>query len=87
MFLMKLPFKKKLRLLFKSHKSINGSRLKKKAIQAIILTACWKIWKTRNEKVFDGKPVNITNLLHDIKSLSFLWAKNRYSVELLACAV
>ncbi|KAK1420794.1 hypothetical protein QVD17_22660 [Tagetes erecta] len=65
--------------LLKAHKYINVSRLKKKAIQAIILTACWKIWKTRNEKVFEGKPVNITNLFHDIKSLSFLWAKNRYS--------
>ncbi|KAK1431592.1 hypothetical protein QVD17_08053 [Tagetes erecta] len=65
--------------LLEAHKSINGLTIKKKAIQAIVLTACWKIWVTRNEKVFDGKSVNITKLMQDIKSLGFLWVKNRSS--------
>ncbi|KAK1440678.1 hypothetical protein QVD17_06507 [Tagetes erecta] len=44
------------------HKAINASKRKQKLVQAIILTSCWTIWKTRNEKTFDNKDLNLAKL-------------------------
>ncbi|KAL8229889.1 hypothetical protein R6Q57_014789 [Mikania cordata] len=40
---------------------VHGGDFKRKALQAIILTACYCIWK----------------VMEDIKTLSFLWVNNR----------
>ncbi|KAJ0480923.1 putative reverse transcriptase zinc-binding domain-containing protein [Helianthus annuus] len=58
------------------HGSSSGSR-RKKAILAIILVAFWCIWKTRNEIVFRQVVPNFARTLDEIKSMAFLWIKNR----------
>ncbi|XP_076905265.1 uncharacterized protein LOC143560980 [Bidens hawaiensis] len=51
--------------------------LEKKILQGVVIIACWRIWKARNEKVFKGKEIKIEEIIGDIKSLGFLWFKNR----------
>lgn len=59
------------------HSYVNTSSLKREVIHAIVLTTIWCIWKARNDKVFTGKKVSVKEVIDDIRSLSFLWVKNR----------
>ncbi|MFS7976006.1 hypothetical protein Hanom_Chr10g00887441 [Helianthus anomalus] len=54
-----------------------GSRKRKKALYAVILVGFWCIWKTRNEAVFGQGSPSITKVLDEVKSLAYLWVKNR----------
>ncbi|KAL8253657.1 hypothetical protein R6Q59_031878 [Mikania micrantha] len=63
--------------LLEIHKMGGGGPRKKKLIHAVILTTIWCIWKTRNEAIFKGKRSSLHGLLEEIKSLSFLWTRNR----------
>ncbi|KAJ0450527.1 putative RNA-directed DNA polymerase [Helianthus annuus] len=47
------------------------------AFQGIVLIACWLIWKARNELVFNGSKPNPDEVFCSIKSVGFLWFKNR----------
>ncbi|PWA93854.1 reverse transcriptase zinc-binding domain-containing protein [Artemisia annua] len=49
----------------------------KEAIQGIIIITCWRLWKARNELVFKGKEVKISEIISDVKSIGFLWYKHR----------
>ncbi|KAL8254837.1 hypothetical protein R6Q59_033058 [Mikania micrantha] len=63
--------------LLEIHRFANGEHLKRKAIHVVILTAIWCIWRSRNERICKGRRVSISSLKEEIKSLSFLWVKNR----------
>ncbi|XP_022018936.1 uncharacterized protein LOC110918968 [Helianthus annuus] len=54
-----------------------GSRKRKKTLYAIILVAIWSIWKMRNEVTFGQAIPNTTKVLDEVKSMAFLWVKNR----------
>ncbi|XP_076926566.1 uncharacterized protein LOC143589796 [Bidens hawaiensis] len=51
------------------HKSIKLGLVEKEAFHGIVIVACWRIWKARNEKVFEGKDVKIEEVIGDIKCL------------------
>ncbi|KAJ0497884.1 putative reverse transcriptase zinc-binding domain-containing protein [Helianthus annuus] len=59
------------------HKVQRLDRRLKKVFHGIMITACWCIWKTRNGVIFSGKTAEATRTLEEIKSLSYLWIKNR----------
>ncbi|XP_022024531.1 uncharacterized protein LOC110924855 [Helianthus annuus] len=59
------------------HEVSSGSWKKKKAIHAIVLVTIWSIWKMRNDAVFRQSVPNTMKMLDGIKSLAFLWVKNR----------
>ncbi|KAJ0586264.1 putative reverse transcriptase zinc-binding domain-containing protein [Helianthus annuus] len=59
------------------HKNLNLVAGKKKVINGVVLTACWCIWKERNEVVFADKKASVAKVLEEIKSLAYLWIKNR----------
>ncbi|KAK9054566.1 hypothetical protein SSX86_025645 [Deinandra increscens subsp. villosa] len=46
-------------------------------IQSIIHTACWVIWRTRNDVIFRNKKFCSAKVFWEIKSLSFLWISSR----------
>ncbi|XP_021986732.1 uncharacterized protein LOC110883232 [Helianthus annuus] len=55
---------------------VEGSRWsknKKELLYGILIVACWRLWKARNERVFAQKNRNAVELVADIKSLSYLW--------------
>ncbi|PWA39255.1 reverse transcriptase domain, Reverse transcriptase zinc-binding domain protein [Artemisia annua] len=58
-------------------KSSSWSPSKRLIIKGIMIIACWRIWKARNEKIFKNERRNVTEIIVDIKVLSFLWFSNR----------
>ncbi|MFS7922183.1 hypothetical protein Hanom_Chr03g00245931 [Helianthus anomalus] len=49
----------------------------KKALYAIVLVAIWCIWRMRNEVTFGQLSPSTTKVLDEVKSMGFLWVKNR----------
>ncbi|XP_035845203.1 uncharacterized protein LOC118491490 [Helianthus annuus] len=60
------------------HKFVGGSKIKPKVIRGVVIVTCWKIWKTRNDRVFSQRDSNVANIVADVKSISFLWFKHRF---------
>ncbi|KAJ0434139.1 putative RNA-directed DNA polymerase [Helianthus annuus] len=56
---------------------INGSRKWKKTIEAIFYTTWWRIWKGRNNALFDRIPFSVGDVVESIKEDSFMWIKYR----------
>ncbi|MFS7999230.1 hypothetical protein Hanom_Chr12g01163601 [Helianthus anomalus] len=69
--------------LLRVHENITGTATIKKLAQAIVLISCWSLWKSRNDLIFTGTRVDISRLLAEIKSTSFLWVKHRAKMNLL----
>ncbi|KAJ0471319.1 putative RNA-directed DNA polymerase [Helianthus annuus] len=65
------------------HTSISGPK-RRKVIHAVVLVAFWCLWKTRNDVVFRNGIPNFTRTLDEIKSMAFLWIKNRSKVSSLS---
>ncbi|XP_076907600.1 uncharacterized protein LOC143564109 [Bidens hawaiensis] len=63
--------------LLELHRYTRFPEKKAKAFNVVCLTTIWCIWSARNTLVFEGKPVNLNNVVGEIKALSFLWVKNR----------
>ncbi|KAJ0899134.1 putative reverse transcriptase zinc-binding domain-containing protein [Helianthus annuus] len=54
-----------------------NARKKKKALHAVILVTFWCLWKMRNEAVFKQASPNTTKIMDEIKTMAYLWVKNR----------
>ncbi|KAL8205884.1 hypothetical protein R6Q57_009435 [Mikania cordata] len=63
--------------LLEVHRFINGSWNKRESIHAIMLTAIWCIWMSRNEIMFNRRRKTYHAQLREVKDLSYLWVKNR----------
>ncbi|KAJ0534015.1 putative reverse transcriptase zinc-binding domain-containing protein [Helianthus annuus] len=50
---------------------------KKEVFHGIAILVCWRIWKARNELIFEGKPCVIDEVFSDIRSLGYVWYCNR----------
>lgn len=51
---------------------------KKEIVYGILIVACWRLWKARNDKIFNGTDLNVPHLIADVKSMAFLWFKHRH---------
>ncbi|XP_076906324.1 uncharacterized protein LOC143562392 [Bidens hawaiensis] len=63
--------------LLELHRFTRFPKRKAKAFNVVCLMTIWCIWSARNALLFEGKPLNINNVVGEIKALSFLWVKNR----------
>lgn len=63
----------------RAHDCVQGNVRKKKAVQAVIMVACWSIWKARNNFIFSDSPTKVIDVIGEIKILSFLWVTSRSS--------
>ncbi|KAJ0558404.1 putative reverse transcriptase zinc-binding domain-containing protein [Helianthus annuus] len=59
------------------HDFSSGPQKRKKTMQAIFHIVIWCIWKTRNEVIFRNSQPNVIKVLEEVKSLGYLWVKNR----------
>ncbi|KAF5761432.1 putative reverse transcriptase zinc-binding domain-containing protein [Helianthus annuus] len=60
------------------HELSGAVGIKKVVLHGVIIIACWRLWRARNDKVFDNKVPKVEDLVADIKSLGFLWYKSRF---------
>ncbi|XP_022030330.1 uncharacterized protein LOC110931236 [Helianthus annuus] len=57
---------------------LSGLKGKKKDIvQGITRIGCWIIWKARNERRFNNKPVKLEEIISEIKSYALFWCNAR----------
>ncbi|MFS7981598.1 hypothetical protein Hanom_Chr10g00952861 [Helianthus anomalus] len=56
--------------------SSSGNK-KDKVIHGIVLISYWNKWKMVNGVIFAGENPNATKTLEEMKSLGYLWMKNR----------
>ncbi|XP_076941389.1 uncharacterized protein LOC143610930 [Bidens hawaiensis] len=54
---------------------------KKEAVQGLVITICWRLWKAGNDLVFSNIPVRIVDIVSDIMALGFFWYKNRHRLK------
>jgi len=47
-------------------------------LQVIWYATTWEIWKERNNRLFNGKQSSIVQVVDRIKSLTFMWLKEKY---------
>ncbi|XP_022004376.1 uncharacterized protein LOC110901927 [Helianthus annuus] len=63
--------------LLEMHKLIPMSARRKEVLRGVIIIACWRIWKARNERIFEDIKSSVAEIVADLKVLGFLWLKNR----------
>ncbi|KAJ0482989.1 putative reverse transcriptase zinc-binding domain-containing protein [Helianthus annuus] len=52
-------------------------KAEREAVQGIMLTACWLLWKARNNLRFNGVKCSVEELFSEIRIVSFFWYKHR----------
>ncbi|XP_022000149.1 uncharacterized protein LOC110897723 [Helianthus annuus] len=59
----------------------NGSRKEseRKAVQGVIYTACWLLWKARNNLRFNGKRSSVEEIFSDVRKFSCLYWPAQFS--------
>ncbi|KAL8248807.1 hypothetical protein R6Q59_005675 [Mikania micrantha] len=73
----------RIRDLLELPKNYKGNKTKKNLLHAVIITVVWCIWKIRNGIVHNGISPSIGSLVEEVKSLGFLWVKNRAKLDRL----
>ncbi|XP_022031448.1 uncharacterized protein LOC110932420 [Helianthus annuus] len=53
----------------------------KRAVYVVVAATCWNLRLMRNECIFKNKSPNITNLIGNIKAISYTWIKNRAGLQ------
>ncbi|XP_022001404.1 uncharacterized protein LOC110898836 [Helianthus annuus] len=57
--------------------------LERKALQGIVISACWCLWKARNCLRFNGKRSSVDDIFSEVRTVSFFWFKHREKKGLL----
>ncbi|KAM0028414.1 putative RNA-directed DNA polymerase [Helianthus debilis subsp. tardiflorus] len=56
---------------------VNGSKEKKKIINAIVQVVIWCLWRMRNDVLFGQASPSISKVVEESKSMAYHWIKNR----------
>ena len=54
------------------------SKARRSILQVLWYATMWKIWKERNNMLFNGKECSIMQMVDKIKSLTFMWLKAKF---------
>ena len=54
------------------------ARRRRSILQVIWFATVWKIWKERNNRLFNGKECPVFQVVDRIKSISYMWLKAKY---------
>ncbi|XP_022004285.1 uncharacterized protein LOC110901819 [Helianthus annuus] len=63
--------------LLELHSIGDRRKLEKEVLYGIIITACWILWKARNNLRFNGTNCNVEDIFSEVRATSFLWCKHR----------
>ncbi|XP_022032949.1 uncharacterized protein LOC110934063 [Helianthus annuus] len=66
--------------LLEFHKYCSLGTEAKDALHGIMFTACWCLWLMRNKAIFSAAVVKVDSIFSEVKSLGYLWYKNRAKV-------
>ncbi|KAI3745447.1 hypothetical protein L1987_58559 [Smallanthus sonchifolius] len=55
----------------------NGSYQWKKVLEVVMFTTWWRIWKARNELIFERVPFSVIKVVEAIKEDAFVWLNHR----------
>jgi hypothetical protein len=65
---------------FNQFRDVGGvSKRRRSILQVISFATVWKIWKERNNKLFNGTECSIVQVVDKIKSLTFMWLKAKFA--------
>ncbi|XP_022004448.1 uncharacterized protein LOC110902012 [Helianthus annuus] len=53
----------------------------KEIVRGVIIASCWRLWKARNEFIFENKVLKVVEIVADIKALTYLWYSNSNNSE------
>ncbi|XP_022024548.1 uncharacterized protein LOC110924877 [Helianthus annuus] len=67
--------------LLEIHKTGNLKGGEREALHGIITVACWCLWLARNKVKFSASEIKVDSVFSDVKSLGYLWFKNRYKCK------
>ncbi|XP_022042159.1 uncharacterized protein LOC110944824 [Helianthus annuus] len=59
------------------YKNMRLNTAKKDMVQGLLIIGCWRIWKARNDRIFNNKITKIDEVVADVKTYGYLWYKNR----------
>ncbi|XP_021992183.1 uncharacterized protein LOC110888999 [Helianthus annuus] len=60
-----------------------GSKIWKKTIEVVLYASVWRVWKSRNGKVFENNPFSVLKVVEEIKEDSYFWLIHRSSFSKL----
>ncbi|KAJ0578053.1 hypothetical protein HanIR_Chr05g0243041 [Helianthus annuus] len=53
------------------------SEIKRNVFQGVIIITSWRLWKSKNERIFSNKVSKVADIVSDVKVMGFLWVKNK----------
>ncbi|XP_022007963.1 uncharacterized protein LOC110907264 [Helianthus annuus] len=59
------------------YKSMRVNVTTKNMVHGLVIIGCWRIWKARNDRIFNNKNTKIDEVISDVKAYGFLWYNNR----------
>ncbi|KAJ0876698.1 putative reverse transcriptase zinc-binding domain-containing protein [Helianthus annuus] len=60
---------------FQHYSGLSGKG--KEILHGLIIIGCWSLWRRRNDLKFNNKVARMEDVIAEVKSFGFLWAKNR----------
>ncbi|PWA72686.1 reverse transcriptase domain, Reverse transcriptase zinc-binding domain protein [Artemisia annua] len=67
--------------LVEMHEHCGAFEIKKMVLHGIIIIACWRMWRARNENNFSNKDPNVVEMAADIKTLGFLCRSTQFTSD------
>ncbi|MFS7931421.1 putative reverse transcriptase zinc-binding domain-containing protein [Helianthus anomalus] len=66
----------------KSHSGLSGK--KAEIFHGLVIIGCWCLWRLRNNIRFNNKVARMEDVISEVRSCGFLWAKNRAKLTSLS---
>ncbi|KAJ0433652.1 putative RNA-directed DNA polymerase [Helianthus annuus] len=59
------------------YKNMRLGSATKEMVQGLMIIGCWRIWKARNDRIFNDKKTKIAEVIADVKTYGYMWYTHR----------